>query len=231
MIVAVVPALDEEQSIEGVVAGALRYVDTVIVIDDGSTDATRDRALAAGARVVSHGRNRGVGAAIASGLAEAIAIGATVVVQIDGDGQHAVEFVADLVKEVLAGADLAVGNRFANEFEMGRARRFALRLFGWIIARRLHQPIDDPTSGFRAFSVDAATTLLPVFPTKYLSDTVEVLFLAAERHLVVRAVPVRMMPRTSGEASVGLIKGVGYSLRMLSICVRHLITTSRTARR
>jgi glycosyltransferase involved in cell wall biosynthesis len=131
MIVAVVPALDEEQSIEGVVAGALRYVDTVIVIDDGSTDATRDRALAAGARVVSHGRNRGVGAAIASGLAEAIAIGATVVVQIDGDGQHAVEFVADLVKEVLAGADLAVGNRFANEFEMGRARRFALRLFGW----------------------------------------------------------------------------------------------------
>jgi glycosyltransferase involved in cell wall biosynthesis len=88
LVVAVVPALNEAHAIAGVVKGASEYVDHVIVVDDGSGDDTRTLAEEAGAVVIHHPRRLGVGAAVASGLARAQELGATAVVQVDGDGQH-----------------------------------------------------------------------------------------------------------------------------------------------
>jgi glycosyltransferase involved in cell wall biosynthesis len=218
---AIVPALNEEHSVADVVRSARTYVDVVIVIDDGSTDGTADAAREAGAVVVSHPQNRGVGAAIATGLRTAVERGADVVIQVDGDDQHDASFVPLLLEEVERGVDLVVGTRFESGFEMSWLRRVVLRACALLISRTVGVAISDPTSGFRAFSRAAAEGLAPVFPTKYLSDTVEVLYLAHEQELVLATVPVKMRPRSGGTPSVGVVRGVLYTLRILGIIAVH----------
>lgn len=225
--VAVVPALNEAHSIAGVVEQVARHVDHVVVIDDGSSDDTRALATKAGATVIHHARRLGVGAAVASGLAHARELGATAVVQIDGDAQHDASFIPTVLAPLRDGADLVVGSRFEHGFEMGRVRRAVLAVFARLMTYRLGTRISDPTSGFRAFSPRAVDVLTPIFPLKYLSDTVEVLYLAADNGLRVVTVPVRMNERTGGKPSAGTLQSVGYALRMLGIIASHTFAHRR----
>ena len=87
-VVVVIPACEEEASIAAIVAGCRPHAASVIVVDDGSRDATAARAKEAGARVIVHRARRGKGAALMSGFARASAEGATLVATLDGDGQH-----------------------------------------------------------------------------------------------------------------------------------------------
>jgi glycosyltransferase involved in cell wall biosynthesis len=225
--VAVVPALNEAHSIAEVVERAAEHVDVVVVIDDGSTDDTRALATKAGATVIHHPRRLGVGAAVASGLAYAHELGATAVVQIDGDGQHDASFIPAVLAPLAAGADLVVGSRFEHGFEMGAIRRAILAVFARLISYRLGTRLVDPTSGFRAFSPKAVQTLTPIFPLKYLSDTVEVLYLAADNGLRVVTVPVKMSERAGGKPSAGPVQSVGYALRMMGIVTSHTFAHRR----
>lgn len=225
--VAVVPALNESFSIAGVVERVGEYVDHVVVIDDGSTDDTRSLATKAGATVIHHPRRLGVGAAVASGLAYAQELGASAVVQIDGDAQHDASFIPAVLRPLAEGADLVVGSRFELGFEMGRVRRRVLATFARLMSYRLGTRISDPTSGFRAFSPNAVEILTPIFPLKYLSDTVEVLYLAADNGLRVVTVPVRMNARVGGKPSAGTVQSVGYALRMLGIVASHTFAHRR----
>jgi glycosyltransferase involved in cell wall biosynthesis len=225
--VAVVPALNEAHSIVDVVERAALHVDVVVVIDDGSTDDTRALATKAGATVIHHPRRLGVGAAVASGLAYAHELGATAVVQIDGDGQHDTSFIPAVLAPLAKGADLVVGSRFEHGFEMGAVRRTMLALFARLISYRLGTRLIDPTSGFRAFSPKAIDRLTPIFPLKYLSDTVEVLYLAADNGLRVVTVPVKMSERAGGKPSAGAIQSVGYALRMMGIVTSHTFAHRR----
>lgn len=222
-IVGVIPALDEARTIEAVVQSVQRYVDAVCVIDDGSVDGTGDLARASGAHVIVHPRNLGVGAAVAAGLFWAISQGANAVVQIDGDGQHDASYIPRLLDELAGGADLVVGSRFELGFEMGRMRRVAMNVFARLISRRLLVTVTDPTSGFRAFSRRGAEQLAPRFPVKYLSDTVEVLYIAGEHNLRVSTIPVKMHPRQGGAPSVGPLRSGVLALRLFSIIGRHSI--------
>ena len=225
--VAVVPALNEAHSIADVVERASRHVDVVVVIDDGSTDDTRALAIEAGATVIHHPRRLGVGAAVASGLAHAQELGARAVVQIDGDGQHDTSFIPAVLAPLASGTDLVVGSRFEHGFEMGRVRRLILAVFAKLISYRLGTRLTDPTSGFRAFSPRAVAALTPIFPLKYLSDTVEVLYLAADNGLRVTTVPVRMNERAGGKPSAGALQSVGYALRMMGIVASHTFAHRR----
>lgn len=220
-VVIVIPALNEAGAIERVVTAALNHADDVIVVDDGSTDGTGDLAQHAGAFVVRHERNLGVGTAVANGLAAARERGATVAVQLDGDGQHDATCVPALLEEIDGGANLVIGTRFESGFPMSVVRRTVTKLFAWAVSRRVGRPISDPTSGFRAFDERAMDMLIPIFPKPYLSDTVELLLIAAEHDLIVRAVPVRMFERSSGQASAGLIQSVGFAMRVVLIIARH----------
>ncbi len=219
---AVIPALNEQGAIDGVVRSARRHLDIVFVVDDGSVDDTGSIAAHAGATVIRHDTNQGVGPAVATGLAAAREAGATIAVQLDGDGQHDGAFVKDLISQVVDGADLAVGTRFELGFPMGFARRSVIRLIASLVSRKIGVRISDPTSGFRAFGTAAMDTLIPVFPRPYLSDTVEVLLLAHEAQLEVRAVPVRMSMRESGQASSGVLESARHALRILLILIRHI---------
>ena len=120
-----------------------------------------------------------------------------------------------------------VGSRFEHGFEMGAVRQGdagRLRQVDLVPARH---GLVDPTSGFRAFSPRAIDTLTPIFPLKYLSDTVEVLYLAADNGLRVVTVPVKMSERAGGKPSAGLIQSVGYALRMMGIVASHTFAHRR----
>lgn len=225
--VAVVPALNEAYSIAGVVEQASRFVDHVVVIDDGSGDDTGLLAERAGATVIRHARRLGVGAAVASGLAHAHQLGATAVVQVDGDAQHDASFIPDVLAPLAGGADLVVGSRFEHGFAMGRVRRLTLAAFARLMSYRLGTRVSDPTSGFRSFSPRAVEVLTPIFPLKYLSDTVEVLYLAADHGLKVVTVPVRMHERAGGKPSASTLASIGYAVRMLGIVVSHTVSHNR----
>ncbi len=219
---AVIPAFNEQGAIEGVVRSAHEHLDMVFVVDDGSRDDTGAIAARAGATVIRHDTNQGVGAAVATGLAAAQEAGATIAVQLDGDGQHNGAFVDDLIAQVVDGADLAVGTRFELGFPMGIVRRSVIRLIASLVSKKIGVRVSDPTSGFRAFGPAAMDELIPVFPRPYLSDTVEVLLIASEAHLEIRSVPVRMSLRDSGEASSGVVDSARHALRILLILVRHV---------
>lgn len=148
--VAVIPAHDEEGNVGAVVAGAIRHVDRVIVVDDGSRDRTGELAAAAGATVLRLDPNRGKGGALVHGLDAARALGAEAVVTLDADGEHDPAEIPALLA-ALEGADVVLGHR---DVYRSLSRRFlnGLALF-WF--QLLDPAILDTICGFRAFRASA----------------------------------------------------------------------------
>lgn len=164
-VVALIPAHNEEPTVGAVVAGLPATVAgrrlLPLVVDDGSTDATAARAGAAGADVVRVRPNRGLGAAVRRGLAEAVARRPAAVVYLDADAEYAPADVARVVAPVLSGeADYVVGSRFAGRIpdrRMRPHRRLGNRVLTVAVRWLTRRPdLTDGQSGFRAFSVEAA---------------------------------------------------------------------------
>ena len=202
-LLAIIPALDEEETVTQVVRSVLDHLDAdVLVVDDGSTDDTVRRAVAAGAIVLSHPFNLGVGAALRTGFRFARDRGYPVAVQIDADGQHEVADAKRLVEAVTeGGADLVVGSRFSAGYEVGTLRRLSMRMLSRRVSRYVGVPISDTTSGFRAFSARAIARFASAYPTAYLSDTVEALLLARDLGFTVSELSVQMHARQGGQPS------------------------------
>ncbi|HET7369921.1 MAG TPA: glycosyltransferase family 2 protein [Gammaproteobacteria bacterium] len=151
-IVVVIPAHDEAETIGAVVAQARRHVATIIVVDDGSGDATGACAGTAGAAVVTHRCNLGKAAALRSGFDYALRIGAQVVVTLDGDGQHD----PDDIPRLVAAADqrpgaLVIGARRSRRRDAPRARYRANRIADFWISRAAGCRVVDSQSGFRVY--------------------------------------------------------------------------------
>jgi glycosyltransferase involved in cell wall biosynthesis len=160
------PAHNEEATVAAVVRRAPVEVRghpvRVVVVDDGSTDRTAAVAARTGARVVSFGRNRGLGAAVREGLTLGVAEGAVAVAFLDADGEYAPEELGALVGPILDGrADYVVGSRFAGYDRTMLPHRWAGNrvLTAWVrvLVRRFGvRSLTDGQSGYRALSADAA---------------------------------------------------------------------------
>jgi len=145
-----VPAMNEAAAIAGVVAGATAALDHVLVVDDGSSDATGERAAAAGAVVIRHEVNRGKGYALRTGLGHALAEGAAAVVAMDADGQHDPSEVPRFVDAANAeGADMVIGTRMGDVSTMPRMRFLTNRVTSAVISWRGGQRVTDSQCGFR----------------------------------------------------------------------------------
>lgn len=219
----IVPALNEEAAIAGVVSDTRRALGAeVVVVDDGSTDGTGDAARSAGGIVLRHPFNLGVGAAVRTGLRYALENGYETVLQLDGDGQHDPGDASLLLSRLEEGdVDVVVGSRFEFGYDLSRPRRTAMRLLSSIVSRRLGTRITDTTSGFRAFGGPAVRYFARVYPTDYLSDTVEALLLAADAGLRVAEVPVHMRCRTTGTASANAVVSTFHLVRLLLVVAVH----------
>lgn len=212
----VVPAYNEEASIGPVLADICVVVPDagVLVVDDGSSDRTREFALAEGAKVVSLPFNLGVGGAMRAGFRFAIRNGYTQVIQVDADGQHDPKQIPMLVDE-LADADIVIGARFAGAgaYLVRGPRRWAMRTLAFYLSRLTRVRLTDPTSGFRASGPRALELFARHYPVEYLGDTVESLVIAARAGLRVKQVAVSMRVRSSGQPSQTPFKAIVYLLR------------------
>lgn len=192
---AVVPALNEGSRIGPVVEAVSRFVDGVVVIDDGSADDTAAAARRAGARVLRHVINRGQGAALKTGTTAALALGADVVVHLDADGQHDPQAIEALVAPILAGeVDVVYGSRFLGVSAEGmpvsrRLLLWAARQFS-AIALGIPGGFTDPQSGLRALNAQAAREL--DFFQDRMAHCSEILMLLARSKLRWREIPTRI---------------------------------------
>ncbi len=159
-ITAIIPALNEEISIGSVVIRTKKYVDHVIVVDDGSIDNTGEIARIAGADVITHPENRGKGEALKTGFMEANKDGANVIVTIDADGQHDPGEIPKLVEPILTREfDMVIGSRYLNGNSIPLYRRFGQMILDKATNVNSGADISDTQSGFRAFAAGAT----PVF--------------------------------------------------------------------
>jgi len=160
-IIAAIPCFNEERFIGSVVVKAKKCVDTVIVIDDGSTDATGEVACEAGAVVYRHGQNKGYGAAIRSAIEKGRELGADVMVVLDGDGQHDPKDIPHLIKAILDGeADVVLGSRFQGKYnEAPFYRHLGQRVLTTATNMTSGYRVSDSQSGFRAYSSKALDAL------------------------------------------------------------------------
>lgn len=229
----IVPALNEEGAVAGVVTDARQALAAdVVVVDDGSTDGTAVVAKASGAVVLRHPFNLGVGAAVRTGLRYAVENGYDIVLQLDGDGQHDTDDACLLLSRLERGdVDIVVGSRFEHGYACSKTRRAVMRLLSSIVSRRLGTAITDTTSGFRAFGSPAIGYFARVYPSDYLSDTVEALLLAADAGLKVTEVSVRMRRRATGTASAGPLSSTFHVARLLLVVSVHRFRPNLTAAR
>ncbi len=225
----VIPCLNEATSIESVVRSARAALGAdVLVVDDGSRDGTADVASAAGAIVVSHPFNLGVGGAIRTGLRYALVHGYGRVVQVDGDGQHDPLEAKRLLDQLdTDGLDLVVGSRFTAGYDLPRGRRLAARCLSAVISRRVGTPLSDTTSGFRAMSGRAVTLFADDYPVDYLSDTVEALLIAHDAGLRIGEASVRMRTREQGRPSASTARSLYHLTRLFLVILLHHLRRRR----
>ncbi|MEY2570743.1 MAG: hypothetical protein QOE63_1093, partial [Acidimicrobiaceae bacterium] len=170
------------------------------------------------------------GGAVRTGLRHARDEGYQRAVVLDADGQHDPASVASLLAALDAGADMAVGSRFAAEadYETGRLRHRAMRMLSSIVRLLTGQRFTDTTSGLRAFDRPVIELLARDYPAEYLADTVEALLLVLYAGLRVVEVPTPMRPRQAGRPSSRRLSLVLNYLRLL---VGIIGSASRRARR
>jgi glycosyltransferase involved in cell wall biosynthesis len=155
---AVIPVYNEERTIAEVVARTRKFVDRVIVVDDGSKDRTRQEAERGGAEVLSFPQNRGKAAALKAGFQRCN--GSDVVVMLDGDLQHLPEEIPLLLRGVRDGHDLVLGSRYYCQFRnMPAKSRFSNRVASWVISFLGGIRVTDPQSGFRAVRTERLAEL------------------------------------------------------------------------
>jgi glycosyltransferase involved in cell wall biosynthesis len=203
-----IPAWNEQDNLPAVLDELRRELPGVdlLVIDDGSTDATAAVARAHGADVLSFGENRGLRIGIATGYREARERGYAYCGRVDADGQHPVYELARLLGRVRAGeCDVAIGSRFAegegygaDRYRPSAARRLGIGLLQSAMRIRLGRPFRDPGSGM----VAANAAAMPVMGEPYTSGApeVEALMRLHAAGLRVDEVAVEMRPRASGES-------------------------------
>ena len=199
--VLIIPAYRETGRVGRVVSEvqALGLQLDVVVIDDGSPDATAAEAHAAGATVVRHAFNLGYGCALHTGYCYAFRCGYERVLQMDADGQHEPAMLAHLITGLDQGADVVLGSRYLDGTapRSSLVRRLGTRVFAGIASRWIGTRITDPTSGFQGLSKRAlASVVNDGFPEDY-PDT-DVLVEHHRRGLRIVEVPVRMHARLGG---------------------------------
>ncbi len=156
----IIPALNAERTLRQVVVDARAQLEPVVVIDDGSRDATGDVARAAGASVIRHDVNRGKGGALKTGFRWAMENGFDGVITLDADGQHLASEIPKFLRErERSGADLIIGGRSHLFGEMLPRRRTANRFSAACIAWASGVPITDSQSGFRFYSANVIRSL------------------------------------------------------------------------
>jgi glycosyltransferase involved in cell wall biosynthesis len=218
---AIVPAYNESASIARVVSELREHAAgfDVVVVDDGSTDDTSDRARSAGAEVLRHPYNLGIGGAVQSGYMYASERGYDIAVQVDGDGQHDPRCLGFMLEHLESHPelDMVTGSRFLADdgdgFRSSAPRRLGIRIFSGVLSRIVGQQVTDPTSGLRM----AGRRGIELFARDYPHDypEVEAVLLMHAHQLASVELPVKMRERTGGVSSINSTRSIYYMIKVL----------------
>jgi glycosyltransferase involved in cell wall biosynthesis len=218
---AIVPAFNETEAISGAVAAIHERAPDfdVLVVDDGSIDATAERARSAGAKVLKMPFNLGIGGAMQSGYIYALERGYEVAVQVDGDGQHDPCHIHDLLDRLHGDPELnmVTGSRFLDPagkgYRSSGPRRMGIRIFSSVVSWITGQRVTDPTSGFRMTNRRGIELFARDYPHDY--PEVEAILLMHAHRLRSCEIPVQMRPRTTGESAISSTQSVYYVIKVL----------------
>ena len=196
--IALIPCFNEAETVGCLIRDVSQYVQTVIVIDDGSIDKTAEVAKTAGAHVLRWSQNRGKGRAILVGLHEARRLGATWCLTLDGDGQHLPADIPTFFEAADSGARLVIGNRFHTPEKIPLVRRWTNRLMSWCLTQWLKQPIPDSQCGFRLVNVQAWREIDFPFTASHFEIESELLLAFSLAGEPVAFVPIRVVYNKQG---------------------------------
>lgn len=222
-ILVLVPAYNEEAALAATVESLLtREGYDILIVNDGSIDRTAqiaaELAAAHKSRVqhISMSSNVGIGGAVQSGFIYASRHDYDVAVQYDGDGQHSIDSLPDLISHAIEHKlDLCVGSRFLiedNTFRSTYLRRIGIRFFAWLIGLLTGVQVTDPTSGYRVYSRAALTYFSRYYPDDYPEP--EALVCCARNGLKVGEFPVRMHARQGGRSSIRYFHSLYYMVKV-----------------
>ena len=226
----IIPSFNEE---ENVLKNYKRIIDynkqnktkfDAIVIDDGSTDKTKEICIDNNIPHISLLHNLGIGGAVQTGYKYAYLNGYDIAVQFDGDGQHDIGYVKDIIKPIEEKkADMVIGSRFVNkgisDFKSTKSRQIGINIISFFIKMVTGEKIYDTTSGFRAVNRELISFFAKSYPVEYPEpvSTVRVL----KSNFKVEEVAVSMNERKSGKSSIHSWKNVYY---MINVILSILIT-------
>jgi glycosyltransferase involved in cell wall biosynthesis len=217
---AIVPAYNEADMVGRVVREIKRCAPgfDIVVVDDGSTDATSAEAAAEGAVVIRHPYNLGIGGAMQSGYKYALRYDYDVAVQVDGDGQHKPEYLPELLEALRTRsdkADMVYGSRFRGDpgYKVPLGRRLGNLIFSVVLSAITRQKITDPTSGFRMTNRRGIELFARDYPHDY--PEVEALLMLHSHHLRIHEVQVRMNARGFGRSSIDYPRSAYYMVKVL----------------
>lgn len=214
----IIPAFNEEENIGRVLDAAREHCPgfDILVINDGSTDRTSQRAKQFSfAKVIDLPINLGIGGAVQTGFLYSQKKGYDLAVQVDGDGQHRPEEVAKMVASLQKGeADVVIGSRFLEKstYRSGLFRKIGIKLFAITNRLLLGEKITDSTSGFRAYNRKAIAILSQDYPDDYPEP--EAIYLLKRKGLKILEVPVHMETRSHGRSSIGFARSIYYMVKV-----------------
>lgn len=225
----IIPAYNEELNIENTINKLKKYnkssnspVD-YIIINDGSTDKTKEICKENNFNVINLIHNLGIGGAVQTGYKYALENNYDIAIQFDGDGQHDEKYIKDLVEEIEKGANFVIGSRFIgnlSKFKSSGTRRLGIKILSLLIKICTGKKIYDPTSGFRAADRNVIKLFANHYPTEYPEP--ESTTLLIKKGLKVEEIPVEMHQREFGESSIKPLKSIYY---MFSVCLSIIITS------
>ena len=213
----IIPAYNEEESLRSLIEEIKAVCPEVdyLVVNDCSSDDTERLLEELGANYITLPCNMGIGGAVQSGYRYAAQNGYDIAIQIDGDGQHDVRFVKDMVKLIEdKQADVVIGSRFIDKegFQSSQARRIGIRILSVLIRLMCGAKVKDVTSGFRAVNRRFIELFAENYPDDYPEP--EVIVTAKLYGAVINEVPVVMRERTSGKSSINLKRSIYYMIKV-----------------
>ena len=213
----IIPAYNEEESLRSLIdeIKAVCPEADYLVVNDCSSDDTERLLEALGANYISLPCNMGIGGAVQSGYRYAAQNGYDIAIQIDGDGQHDVRFVKDMVKLIEdKQADVVIGSRFIDKegFQSSQARRIGIRILSMLIRLMCGAKVKDVTSGFRAVNRRFIELFAENYPDDYPEP--EVIVTAKLYGAVIKELPVVMRERTTGKSSINLKRSIYYMIKV-----------------
>lgn len=236
-ILLIIPAYNEAEGIVDVINSVEKYRQKCpyhldyIVINDGSTDNEEQVLRENNINHVELIYNLGIGGAVQTGYMYALNKGYDVAVQFDGDGQHDIESLPNLLNPILNGnVDFTVGSRFVekstSEFKSSNMRKLGIRFLSMLIRILTGVNIKDVTSGYRAGNKKIIEQFVKRYPSKY-PEPESYMYLIAKNYKI-EEVGVKMFERETGKSSIGLINSVSYMVNVsLSILIASLIDKER----